>query len=113
MLEFLGSFCDNVFWAENDMYKLGEIRLLYSARCFRVYLTQITKNPGGKSKWHSTVLLLKHTFNPKTIFDIRVNKQLNHLSGSPNNGILSMCMLPIERKNSKQLPSKGVFRASL
>ena len=34
-----GSLCKNVFWAENDMDKLREIRFLYKARCFRVYLT--------------------------------------------------------------------------
>ena len=28
MLVFLGSQSENVFWAENEMYKLGEIRFL-------------------------------------------------------------------------------------
>ena len=28
MLVFLGSLCENVFWADNEMYKLREIRFL-------------------------------------------------------------------------------------
>ena len=68
-----------LFWAENDMCKSGEICFLYKARCFRVYLTHITYTPGGKSKWHWTVLLLNHIFNCKIIFDIRVNEWLNNL----------------------------------
>ena len=68
-----------LFWVENDMCKLGEKRFLYKARCFRVYLMQITQTPGGKSKWHWTVLLLKHILNSKIIFDIRVNEWLNNL----------------------------------
>ena len=75
----LGSLCENAFWAENDMYKLREICFLYKARCFRVYLKQITYNPGGKSNLQSTVLLLKHILNSETIFDIRVNEWLNNL----------------------------------
>ena len=111
MLVFLGSLYKNVFWAESDMYKSKDRCFLYKAQCFRVYLTQFTGNPGGKSKWNSTVLLLKHICNPKTIFYIRVNEWLNNLYDSPDNSYLPACakMLPLERKNSKQFPSKGVF----
>ena len=40
---------------------------------------KLHKNPGAKSKWHSTVLLLKHILNSKTIFYIGVNEWLKNL----------------------------------
>ena len=75
---FQGSLCENVFWAENDMHKLREIRFLYKAQYFTVidwtvlschFLTQKGKNKyihqiSHSSTWSKTNNK-KHQYNDK------------------------------------------------